>query len=115
MFSSCIFHTNMSSTSAVLGFPRIGPQREVKKALEAYWGDKTSAEDLLKVAKEQRLNTYATIKSQGVDFVPTGTFSLYDHVLDTSNTFGIIPEAYAKSGLSPLDTYFAMALSLIHI
>lgn len=109
MFSSCIFHTNMSSTSAVLGFPRIGPQREVKKALEAYWGDKTSAEDLLKVAKEQRLNTYATIKSQGVDFVPTGTFSLYDHVLDTSNTFGIIPEAYAKSGLSPLDTYFAMA------
>ena len=64
----------MSSTSAVLGFPRIGPQREVKKALEAYWGDKTSAEDLLKVAKEQRLNTYATIKSQGVDFVPTGTF-----------------------------------------
>ena len=109
MFSSCIFHTDMSSTSAVLGFPRIGPQREVKKALEAYWGDKTSAEDLLKVAKEQRLNTYATIKSQGVDFVPTGTFSLYDHVLDTSNTFGIIPEAYAKSGLSPLDTYFAMA------
>ncbi|WFD25050.1 5-methyltetrahydropteroyltriglutamate--homocysteine S-methyltransferase [Malassezia nana] len=97
------------ATSAVLGFPRIGPQREVKKALEAYWGDKISAEELLKVAKEQRLNTYATIKSQGVDFVPTGTFSLYDHVLDTSNTFGVIPEAYAQSGLSPLDTYFAMA------
>jgi len=61
------------------------------------------------VAKEQRLNTYATIKEQGVDFVPTGTFSLYDHVLDASNTFGVIPDAYAKSGLSPLDTYFAMA------
>lgn len=97
------------ATSAVLGFPRIGPQREVKKALEAYWGDKISAEELLKVAKEQRLNTYATIKEQGVDFVPTGTFSLYDHVLDASNTFGVIPDAYAKSGLSPLDTYFAMA------
>ncbi|WFD18505.1 5-methyltetrahydropteroyltriglutamate--homocysteine S-methyltransferase [Malassezia caprae] len=97
------------ATSAVLGFPRIGPQREVKKALEAFWGDKISAEELLKVAKEQRLNTYATIKEQGVDFVPTGTFSLYDHVLDASNTFGVIPEAYAKSGLSPLDTYFAMA------
>lgn len=81
----------------------------MKKALEAYWGDKISAEELLKVAKEQRLNTYATIKSQGVDFVPTGTFSLYDHVLDTSNTFGVIPEAYAQSGLSALDTYFAMA------
>ena len=81
----------------------------MKKALEAYWGDKISAEELLKVAKEQRLNTYATIKEQGVDFVPTGTFSLYDHVLDASNTFGVVPEAYAKSGLSPLDTYFAMA------
>ncbi|WFD03844.1 5-methyltetrahydropteroyltriglutamate--homocysteine S-methyltransferase [Malassezia obtusa] len=95
--------------SAVLGFPRIGPQREVKKALEAYWGDKISAEELLKVAKEQRLHTYAIMKEQGVDVIPTGTFSLYDHVLDTSDTFGIIPEAYAKSGLSPLDTYFAMA------
>lgn len=102
-------NANLRSTSAVLGFPRIGPQREVKKALEAYWGDKISAEELLKVAKEQRLNTYATIKEQGVDFVPTGTFSLYDHVLDMSNTLGIIPEAYAKSGLSQLDTYFAMA------
>ena len=97
------------ATSAVLGFPRIGPHREVKKALEAYWGDKISKDDLLKVAKEQRLHSYEIIKSQGVDFVPTGTFSLYDHILDASNTFGIIPEAYAKSGLDPLDLYFAMA------
>lgn len=103
-------HTNtLLSDSAVLGFPRIGPQREVKKALEAYWADKISSEELLKVAKEQRLLTYSIMKQQGVDVVPTGTFSLYDHVLDTSDTFGIIPEAYAKSGLSPLDTYFAMA------
>ncbi|PWN53600.1 putative MET6-methionine synthase [Violaceomyces palustris] len=95
--------------SAVLGFPRIGPQREVKKALEAFWAQKISAEELQKVATEQRLATYATIKSQGVDIIPTGSFSLYDHVLDTSNTFNIIPEKYAKSGLNPLDTYFAMA------
>ncbi|CAO1623988.1 unnamed protein product [Parajaminaea phylloscopi] len=95
--------------SAVLGFPRIGPQREVKKALEAYWGDKISSEELLKVSKEQRLLTYETIKKQGVDVIPTGTFTLYDHVLDFSNTFNIIPAAYAKSGLSPLDTFFAMA------
>lgn len=41
--------------------------------------------------------------------IPSGTFTLYDHVLDASNTFGIIPDKYAKSGLNPLDTYFAMA------
>ncbi|CEH17118.1 cobalamin-independent methionine synthase [Ceraceosorus bombacis] len=97
------------SQSAVLGFPRIGPLREVKKANEAYWSGKISSEELLKVAKEQRLLTYQTIKEQGVDVIPTGTFSLYDHVLDISNTFGIVPEAYAKSGLSALDQSFAMA------
>ncbi|PWN34818.1 putative MET6-methionine synthase [Meira miltonrushii] len=95
--------------SAVLGFPRIGPKREVKKALEAYWGGKIAVEELLKVSKEQRLLTYETLKSQGVDVIPTGTFSLYDHVLDTSNTFNIIPSKYAKAGLNNLDTYFAMA------
>ena len=97
------------TSSSVLGFPRIGPQREVKKALEAYWSDKISVDELTKVAKEQRLHTYEIIKSQGIDYVPTGTFTLYDHVLDFSNTFNIIPEAYAKSGLNPLDTFFAMA------
>ncbi|KAK0522498.1 methionine-synthesizing 5- methyltetrahydropteroyltriglutamate--homocysteine methyltransferase, partial [Tilletia horrida] len=95
--------------SAVLGFPRIGPQREVKKALESYWGGKSSKDDLLAVAKEQRLLTYKLIKDAGVDIIPTGTFSLYDHILDASNTFGIIPKAYANSGLDNLDTYFAMA------
>lgn len=98
-----------TSTSAVLGYPRIGPQREVKKALEAYWGGKISQEELLKVAKEQRLLTYQFIKDAGVDVVPTGTFSLYDHILDASNTFNIIPAAYANSGLDALDTFFAMA------
>jgi 5-methyltetrahydropteroyltriglutamate--homocysteine methyltransferase len=88
------------------------------------------------VAKEQRLLSYENIKAQGVDVIPryvllgrrlfhvvcqaadlrstsftsfSGTFTLYDHVLDFSNTFGIIPDKYAKSGLNPLDTYFAMA------
>jgi 5-methyltetrahydropteroyltriglutamate--homocysteine methyltransferase len=100
---------SLCSASSVLGFPRIGPQREVKKALEAYWSDKIQADELLKVAKQQRLHTYEIIKSQGVDVIPTGTFTLYDHILDFSNTFNIIPSAYAKSGLSPLDTFFAMA------
>lgn len=59
------------SQSAVLGYPRIGPKREVKKALESYWGGKISVDELLKVAKEQRLLTYETLKAQGVDVIPT--------------------------------------------
>jgi 5-methyltetrahydropteroyltriglutamate--homocysteine methyltransferase len=59
------------SSSAVLGYPRIGPKREVKKALESFWAGKIAVEELQKVAKEQRLLSYETIKSQGVDVIPT--------------------------------------------
>ncbi|KAH8919652.1 cobalamin-independent methionine synthase [Atractiella rhizophila] len=94
--------------SAVLGFPRIGPKREIKKAIEAYWGDKLSVEELLKVAKEQRLLKYKIIKDAGVDYIPSGDFTLYDHILDTSITFNAIPHKYAAAQLSQLDTEFAM-------
>merc|ERR1712093_831565 len=80
------------SQSAVLGFPRIGALREVKKAVESYWGDKSSAEDLQKAAKEVRLAKYKTIKDAGVDVIPSGDFTLYDHVLDHSVLFGVVPK-----------------------
>lgn len=57
--------------SAVLGFPRIGAKREVKKALESYWADKISAEELQKVAKETRLARWQAIKDAGVDVIPS--------------------------------------------
>jgi 5-methyltetrahydropteroyltriglutamate--homocysteine methyltransferase len=57
--------------SAVLGFPRIGAKREVKKATEAYWAGKISAEELQKVAKEQRIARWQLIKDAGVDVVPS--------------------------------------------
>ncbi|GAA5869936.1 hypothetical protein JCM8547_008109 [Rhodosporidiobolus lusitaniae] len=94
--------------SSVLGFPRIGPKRETKKATEAYWGGKISAEELQKVAKEQRLARWQAIKAQGVDIVPSGDFTLYDHVLDFNYTFNIIPSRFAKANVSDLDRYFAM-------
>ncbi|PWN99470.1 putative MET6-methionine synthase [Tilletiopsis washingtonensis] len=95
--------------SSVLGFPRVGPMREVKKALEAFWSGKSSAEELQKVATTERLRTYSIMKEQGVEIIPTGTFSLYDHVLDISATVGVVPPQYANSGLNELDRYFAMA------
>ncbi|KJA30139.1 hypothetical protein HYPSUDRAFT_126472 [Hypholoma sublateritium FD-334 SS-4] len=94
--------------SSVLGFPRIGANREVKKAVEAYWAGKISADDLTKAAAEVKKTSWTSVKAQGVDFVPSGEFSLYDHVLDHSAAFNVIPKRYVGLGLSPLDVYFAM-------
>ncbi|BGP18050.1 hypothetical protein JCM10213_008414 [Rhodosporidiobolus nylandii] len=94
--------------SAALGFPRIGPKREVKRATEGYWQNKLTAEELQKVAKEQRLLRWQTMQQQGVDVIPSGDFTLYDHVLDFNYTFNIIPSRFAKANVSDLDRYFAM-------
>ncbi|CED82453.1 cobalamin-independent methionine synthase [Phaffia rhodozyma] len=94
--------------SAVLGFPRIGPNREIKKAVEAYWAGKTSAEDLQATAKTVRQQRWQTQKERGADFIASNDFAFYDHVLDHCVSFNLIPERYTKHGLSPLDIAFAM-------
>ncbi|KNZ44754.1 5-methyltetrahydropteroyltriglutamate--homocysteine S-methyltransferase [Puccinia sorghi] len=92
----------------VLGFPRIGDKREVKKAVEAYWGDKISEAELLAAAKEVRISNWQRIKAAGVDFVPSNDFTLYDHVLDHCTMFNAVPSKYYDAKLSPLDLSFAM-------
>jgi len=100
----------MSVTVATLGFPRIGPRRELKTALERYWSGKTSAEALLATAADLRAKTWARQQRMGVGHIPSNDFSLYDHVLDTSAMVGAIPPIYGWSGGEVgLDTYFAMA------
>ncbi|EGO02181.1 hypothetical protein SERLA73DRAFT_104534 [Serpula lacrymans var. lacrymans S7.3] len=94
--------------SSVLGFPRIGANREVKKAVEAYWAGKLSAEELTKAAAEVKKTSWTSVKAKGVDLVSSGEFSLYDHVLDHSASFNVIPKRYVGLGLSDLDVYFAM-------
>ena len=94
--------------SSVLGFPRIGANREVKKSVEAYWGGKISAEDLQKTVAEVKKYNWTNIQSRGVDLIPSGEFSLYDHVLDHSAAFNAIPKRYQGLGISDLDVYFAM-------
>ncbi|KAJ6515777.1 cobalamin-independent synthase [Mycena sanguinolenta] len=94
--------------SSVLGFPRIGANREVKKAVEAYWAGKISVDDLTKAAADVKKTSWTSIKARGVDFIPSGEFSLYDHVLDHSAAFNVIPKRYVGLGLSPIDVYFAM-------
>jgi 5-methyltetrahydropteroyltriglutamate--homocysteine methyltransferase len=100
----------MTVTGATLGFPRIGPRRELKFALEKFWSGGLSEEQLLETAAGLRTAAWALQKSLGADWVPSNDFSLYDHVLDTSVMLGAIPERYAVTeGMSDLEIYFAMA------
>jgi 5-methyltetrahydropteroyltriglutamate--homocysteine methyltransferase len=100
----------MTITTANLGFPRIGPKRELKFALESYWAGKSGAEDLLTTAKGLRAKNWTLQKDKGINVIPSNDFSLYDHVLDTAVMVGAIPAAYGwKGGPVDLETYFAMA------
>ncbi|HEY5357525.1 MAG TPA: 5-methyltetrahydropteroyltriglutamate--homocysteine S-methyltransferase [Streptosporangiaceae bacterium] len=93
--------------TTVLGYPRIGGRRELKKATESWWAGRISADELEQVASGLRRASWETLRDAGLDDVPSNTFSLYDHVLDTAVLFGAVPERFA--GLSGLDAYFAMA------
>ena len=100
----------MTVTVATLGFPRIGPRRELKTALESHWSGKSDAHALLTVAAELRAQAWARQRDLGADFVPSNDFSLYDHVLDTSAMVGAVPAIYGwQGGEVGLATYFAMA------
>jgi 5-methyltetrahydropteroyltriglutamate--homocysteine methyltransferase len=94
--------------SSVLGFPRMGVLRDLKKATEAYWGGKISQEELLKEGKRLRLAHWKIQKDAGVDIIPSNDFAYYDQVLDHIQLFNAIPERYSKTGLDTIDTYFAM-------
>ena len=100
----------MTVTVATLGFPRIGPKRELKFALENHWAGKTDAQTLLATAADLRAKAWTRQAALGVAHVPSNDFSLYDHVLDTSVMVGAIPAIYGWTG-GPVDTaaYSAMA------
>jgi 5-methyltetrahydropteroyltriglutamate--homocysteine methyltransferase len=102
----------MAVLSTVLGFPRIGANRELKKATEAFWAGKIDEASLLSTAKKLRIDHWKAQKAQGVDVIAAGDFSLYDQVLDHALMFNVIPKRYEGYGLTPLETYFAMAQGL---
>src|SRR5436305_1814174 len=96
--------------SSVHGFPRIGPNRELKFATEGYWRGDTSAEDLKRTASEIRRANWELMRDAGIDLIPSNDFSLYDQVLDAAALVGAVPERYGhRGGEVSLDTYFAMA------
>ena len=93
----------------VLGFPRIGSQRELKKACEAFWAGKISKEDLVAQGKAIKADNWKRQQAAGIDFIPSNDFSFYDQVLDLSLSLGAIPARYEALKGDKLDLYFAMA------
>ncbi|RTY98875.1 5-methyltetrahydropteroyltriglutamate--homocysteine S-methyltransferase [Flavobacterium sp. RSP49] len=94
-----------------LGYPRIGSNRELKKACESYWAGKISVDELLAVGTTIRKENWQLQVEFEIDLIPSNDFSFYDQVLDLSLTLGVIPKRYqelAKTN-SNIDLYFAMA------
>ena len=91
--------------SSIIGFPRIGQNRELKKALESFWSGTSNQNELELVAKELRAKHWAAQKE--LDFVCVNDFSLYDNMLDLAYALGAKPARFKE--LSGLEGYFAMA------
>ena len=96
--------------AANLGFPRIGARRQLKRAVEEYWAGNLDPEELQATAAGLRREHWLLQRSLGIEHIPSGDFSLFDHVLDTAAMLGAVPKRFAWSGGTvDLATYFAMA------
>lgn len=100
----------MSYTTHISGFPRVGAKRELKFAVEKYWKGESSEADVLATAADIRKKNRALQKAAGIDLVPAGDFSWYDHVLDTQVLLGAIPARFGfdVKNLS-MQQYFELA------
>ncbi|KAI3443380.1 hypothetical protein Pfo_000045 [Paulownia fortunei] len=96
--------------SHIVGYPRMGPKRELKFALESFWDGKSSAEELEKVAADLRSSIWKQMSDAGIKYIPSNTFSYYDQVLDTTAMLGAVPPRYNWTGGEiGFSTYFSMA------
>jgi len=93
-----------------LGNPRIGANRELKKACESYWRGKITLQELENAGKLERLKNWQIQQEAGIEIIPSNDFSFYDQVADWSYTLGVIPSRFEtlKKKLTPRDLYFAM-------
>ena len=93
-----------------LGFPRIGRDRELKKALEAFWKGELDEAGLREAGRQLRREHWALQRDAGIELLPVGDFAWYDQVLTHSLMFGVVPERFRPvDGQASLQTLFAMA------
>ena len=102
--------TTQFPTATILAYPRIGRQRQLKRALEAYWAGRSSETELLEAASKLRQENLARLVELGLgasDASLADAPSFYDQVLDATVLLGAIPPRFA--GREGLDLYFALA------
>ncbi|MBR4947404.1 MAG: 5-methyltetrahydropteroyltriglutamate--homocysteine S-methyltransferase [Clostridiales bacterium] len=95
--------------TSVIGYPRIGKDRELKFASEKFFAGEIDEAALQEVAKTIRRDDLLKQKEAGITYISSNDFSFYDNVLDTAFLFNVIPQRYKDLGLSGLETYFALA------
>ena len=103
-----------TGTATILGYPRIGADRQAKRAVERYWAGRIDTPELLAVTARLRRDNWQALVAAGLSEVPCNDFSLYDHMLDMIQTLGAVPERHRVDGdihdpQVRLDEYFSMA------
>jgi len=97
----------MAIKTTAFGYPKIGPNRELKKVVESYWVGQITKEELYKLTEEIQIQRLKTLYEAELDYIPSNDFSLYDFILDISTMLGVIPKRFGDN--YDIDTYFAMA------
>ena len=97
----------MAIKTTAFGYPKIGPNRELKKVVESYWTGQITKEELYKLTEEIQIQRLKTLYDAELDYIPSNDFSLYDFILDISTMLGVIPKRFGDN--YDIDTYFAMA------
>ena len=98
----------MNVSTLAYGYPKMGQNRELKKAVESFWKGNLSREELIQKAQSVHFKRIHVQNEQNIDHIISNDFSLYDSMLDHSIMLGIVPDRY-KNITDNLDTFFAMA------
>lgn len=94
---------------SIIGFPRIGMHRELKFTTEKYFRHEISEKEFFEIVEKLRIEQWKLQQKEGVSYIPSNDFSLYDGMLDTAFMLNAIPARYRAFRISDIDTYFAMA------
>lgn len=93
-----------------LGYPRIGENREWKKALEQFWSGKIDEQHFERLTDNVLLSNLQKQIEQGIDYIPVNDFSYYDHMLDTAVMFGLVPKRFGNvNGEITFPQYYSIA------